>query len=117
MIKLQIELPNEIEEVIKNQGYDVESYVDLILVKPLLDQVKNKEIADNLAIATPNIELLVANIKDNVVVEKQRFGTFNIEITDSKTGDITNTIQTLEVDDNGKVLSEVPKDAKITNLG
>jgi len=36
MIKLTFSLPNEIEEYIKSQGYDVNSYIQTVLIQPLL---------------------------------------------------------------------------------
>lgn len=112
MIKIQLELPNEIEAIIKNQGYDVESYVDIILVRPLLDKIKTNKIAEITAEADRDIDVLTNEVKDRVKVGKQVFRKFEVTLKNKEPEIIDN----VEVDNNGDPLLKFPKSAKVIKL-
>lgn len=70
MPKYTIDLPDELVEIIEAEGYDVSSYVDAMLVKPLVDRLivslEKKEVKK----AKKQIDDSIKAVKKRVKIEK-----------------------------------------------
>jgi len=69
MIKLTFNLPDEIEEYIKSQGYDVNSYIQTVLVQPLLDAIQFLEQKKLIEAKRVEIDEKVNSVKENIGIQ------------------------------------------------
>ena len=69
MIKLTFSLPDEIEEYIKSQGYDVNSYIQTVLIQPLLDGIKFLEQKKLIEEKRVEIDEKVNSVKENIGIQ------------------------------------------------
>jgi hypothetical protein len=69
MIKLTFNLPDEIEEYIKSQGYDVNSYIQTVLIQPLLDGIEFLEQKKLIEEKRVEIYEKVNSVKENIGIQ------------------------------------------------
>ena len=69
MIKLTFNLPDEIEEYIKSQGYDVNSYIQTVLIQPLLDGIELLEQKKLIEEKQVEIDEKVNSVKENIGIQ------------------------------------------------
>ena len=70
MPKYTIDLPDELVEIIEAEGYDVNSYVDTMLVKPLVDRLIVKLEAKEVKKARKQIDDSVDAVKEKVKIKE-----------------------------------------------
>ena len=114
MIKITFSLPDEIEALIKSQGYDVAGYIELNFARPLLDALKAQKRQQILKEAEPAIEAEAEAVKTKLETERHDFADITVATGKEGTDTYKEEVITVEVDQVTKQpLEELPKGTKI----
>ncbi len=117
MIKLTFELPDEITEIIKAQGYDVEGYIELHFVRPLVDALKAQKRQQIVDEAQPAIDTKVEDIKSQIKTDRHDFASVVLSYGKATDENYKEETVTLEINPKtGDVIEALPKGAKIKTI-
>lgn len=116
MIKITFTLPDEVEQLIKGQGYDMAGYIELRFVRPLLDALKAQKRQQIVDAAEPTIEAEAEAIKVKLASERHDFAEFTVATGKVGTDAYKESVVILEVDEHTKEpIEALPKGTKIIN--
>jgi hypothetical protein len=106
MIRLTFDIPDEINALIKTQGYDVEGYINQFFIRPLVDQLRTAKREALVKTKEAEIEAEIETIRAGVTHVRKDYTKVTAEKGTGANKETQDFL--LETDQQGNLIEQLP---------